>query len=83
MLTFTEDEVRRIIGKPVDILAKYETAHQHGDQWCNDFSIDDDDSDEIVGEKIALQCNFAADVSCNGLRDEQLRRMMAISGVVK
>lgn len=80
MMVFTEDEVRRIIGKPIDIQAKFENAHKHDDEWCIDLSLEDDESEELVGEKIAYHSNFIAAVTQNELRDEQLRRMKKICG---
>ena len=80
MMTFTEDEVRRIIGKPVDIAAKYEDVHQHDGEWCLGITLDDEESLEVVGARIEAHSNFVADVTRNKLRDEQLRQMMKICG---
>lgn len=82
-MTFTEDEVTRIIGKKVDITAKFEEAHQHEGSWCANFSIDDDDSEEAVAYKLEHYANFVTAVTRNNVIDEQLSRMKKISGVVK
>lgn len=82
-MTFTEPEVRRIIGEKVDIAAKYEGIHKHDGEWCLGLELDDDDSEELAGEKMAYYANFVADIERNKIIDEQLRQMMKICGVNK
>ena len=61
-----------VIGKDdVDLAAKYED-YDGGEGIVTE--IDDDESEELTGEKLAHLANFVADKTSNDLRAEQRKR---------
>ena len=73
---FSLEEVIAILGDSIDIQSKFEEAHKHDGDWCLGVTIDDDDSDEIVGEKMAHFANFVASCTNNDLIREQTKRLV-------
>lgn len=75
-----EEEVRRIclevIGEDVDMRSKYEDLRADGSL---PISIEDDESVEMTGEKLAHLAQYADDNGCNNLRAEQRQRLEALT----
>lgn len=70
-IRFTFDEVYQIIGEKVDLVSKYETDDLLGATLL----IDDKDSEEMQEYRVAAYAQRVADVSTNGLVEEQRKRL--------
>lgn len=81
-VSFTLEEVMVILGDAIDVCAKYET-NEPEDLY---FMLNEDESEELIGERLAHYANQAADVSKNWLLGEQKSRLIRLAskkGVVK
>lgn len=75
MANFSVEEVLHIIGYKVEIDGKYEDGDPHGAS----ILIDDNDSEEVLGEKLAHYANKVGDISNNHLIEEQRNRLFRLN----